>query len=124
MAGLPPTGELKALIEQAMLERAPEMHASLTRAGELNRVLMNRVAQAQESYELARSQVSSNALKASRNLSHEEAASEIMQGLNSAAREALDQAIEFAPPPTGPTILLDPETSPAQALGKTLPSEI
>lgn len=99
MPGLPPTKELKSLIEQAMLEKHPAMHLQLAGTGELDKVLTTRAQQAEESYELARSQVSSHALQASRNLGHLEATSEIMQGLNEAAREALDQAVEFETPP-------------------------
>jgi Skp family chaperone for outer membrane proteins len=100
MAGLPPTKELKGLIAQAMEEKAPAMYRELSASGSLDKVLSERAAQAQDSFELARSQVSSHALRASRNLSHQEATSEIMQGLNEAAREALDQAVEFETPPT------------------------
>jgi ElaB/YqjD/DUF883 family membrane-anchored ribosome-binding protein len=98
MAGLPPTKELKGLIEQAMLEKAPGMHSELTKAGTLDKVLSERAKQAEDSYETGRSQVKSHALSSSRNLPYQETVSELTQGYNQAAREALDQAVEFETP--------------------------
>jgi ElaB/YqjD/DUF883 family membrane-anchored ribosome-binding protein len=99
VAGLPPNKELKNLIEQAMLEKAPGMHLELVASGTLDKVLSERASQAEDSFELAKSQVVSEALKASRKLTDAEATSEIMQGTNEAAREALNQAVEFETPP-------------------------
>lgn len=95
MPGLPPTKELKSLIEQAMLEKAPSMHKELKASGSLDKVLTERVRQAQDSYETAITLANDSALSTSRNLPFQETASELVQARNEAARIALDQAVEF-----------------------------
>lgn len=95
MPPLPPPKELKRLIEQAMKDRSPRMHQELKASGELAKVLEDRAEQAEASYEIALSEVSSRALVVSRNLTHQETINELTQGRNEAARQAIEQAIEF-----------------------------
>jgi transcription elongation GreA/GreB family factor len=103
MPGLPPKAELKTLIEEAMREKAPALHRELTQSKQLDRALNDRALQAQTSYNQAMTQVSNEALSTTRNLTDQEAISEMMQGRNEAARVALDQAVEFAPEQTDET---------------------
>lgn len=92
---LPPPTRLKALIKQAMKERVPRMYLELKGNGQLEKVLEDRAEQAQGSYEIALSEATSRALSAERNLSHQETVNELTQARNEAAREALNQAVEF-----------------------------
>lgn len=98
MPALPPPTRLKALIEQALKERAPETHRRLKEKGELANALEGRADAAQQSFETALSAASERALQQSRNLADRDVVSEIMQARNEAARVALDQAIDFTAP--------------------------
>lgn len=98
MPGLPNRAELKRLIEEAMLDKAPAMHLDLTASASLEKALNDRATQAEESYQTALSALTERALLSSRGLTDEEAVSEITQGRTEAARQALDQAVEFEQP--------------------------
>lgn len=100
MPVLPSRSKLEQMIEVAMKDSAPAMHRELRKSGELPKVLRERAMQAEDSYEAAMSQVTTRALRASRELSHQETVSELMQGRSEAARIAIDQAVEFAPSET------------------------
>ena len=108
MPGLPQQRELEALIEQAMRDRAPAMHRSLTADGTLSAVLKDRAEMARESYEEAMNAALTLATKASRTLTGPERVNELTQARSQAASTAINQAVEFeASPPESeePTIL-------------------
>lgn len=92
MPGLPPKLRLMALIEDAMKDRAPLMHSELTTAGQLQKALTDRAEMAWDSYLTAYSKVMGADSEA-----------QAFQLRNEAARQALDQAVEFedSPPENG-----------------------
>ena len=97
MPGLPKRKQLEAMIETAMLDRAPGMHAELkSQQGALQASLSARAEAAETTYQELVSQALTEASRESAGLSMPETVAAMNEARSRAAATAIDQAVEFA----------------------------
>jgi hypothetical protein len=95
---LPQRKELERLIREAM---PLPMKRELSQAGTLDKTISERATRAQEVY-----QAGLSGMLEAQGATHQELVSNGIEAQNLAAREALDQAVEFETQPEEQTILL------------------
>lgn len=95
MPTLPQPKRLEAMIETAMLDRAPAMHQELKRAGTLTQVLRQRAEEARETFETMMDAALTENSKLRPTLNLMEGAADLTQRRDSAAEIAIAQATEF-----------------------------
>lgn len=96
MPTLPQPKRLEAMIEQAMMDRAPQMHREMQEAGTLAQEISQRAEAARETFEtmMDAALTENNKLRPTLNLM--EGAADLTQRRDSAAEIAIAQATEFA----------------------------